>query len=320
MQYIPKKPLTWIILAIVVYAYIDHNRASPTASDKKTPDSPDVFIEPANKELGVMSKPINFLLKEFSKTETGQTVLSALLTKSLKNNPVSEGASSNNAYSEAIINKKNIIRLDQKIGTGEISVCGSEIQIHYQLFIENSTNIDSTKTSNQPAILTIGDNKYIKGLENGIIGMSEGGKRKIAIPSHLAYDDTKFSSGIVEKNTPIIAEVELISVRNGISTSPITDSETLVKGKTGRFALCGDTVEIGINNLKGKSEKFSFRLGDKNIPLGFNEAIIGMNITQKNKVTIRKDLLTPTEDNKLNRIINGDVNNITLEIELLSIK
>ena len=56
------------------------------------------------------------------------------------------------------------------------------------------------------------DGQMIPGIINALSHMKAGGKAKIILPSPLAFGANGSSTGIVPPHTPVIYEVELISV------------------------------------------------------------------------------------------------------------
>lgn len=57
----------------------------------------------------------------------------------------------------------------------------------------------------------IGVGRVIKGWDQGIIGMKEGGKRKLFVPSHLAYGERDM--GKIKPYSDLNFEIELIECR-----------------------------------------------------------------------------------------------------------
>ena len=57
----------------------------------------------------------------------------------------------------------------------------------------------------------IGTGRVIKGWDQGIIGMKVGGKRKLFVPSHLAYGERQI--GKILPNSDLTFEIELLEVK-----------------------------------------------------------------------------------------------------------
>ncbi len=109
---------------------------------------------------------------------------------------------------------------DTKVGEGKEVKSGDTISINYKGALMDGTEFDSSYKRNQPFETKIGVGNVIKGWDQGIIGLKVGGKRKLTIPSALAYGPTAKSS--IPANSALIFEVELM----GIKDIPTTTVET----------------------------------------------------------------------------------------------
>jgi len=67
---------------------------------------------------------------------------------------------------------------------------GDKIKIHYTAKSENGDLIENT-SDNKPLIVEIGSKKLIPGLEEALIGLKKGDKRKITIPSNKGFGERK---------------------------------------------------------------------------------------------------------------------------------
>ena len=100
---------------------------------------------------------------------------------------------------------------DVTVGTGATVVAGDEITAHYVGMLADGTVFDASANHGGPATFSIGVGQVILGWDQGIIGMKEGGKRKLVIPSALAYG-AQGIAGVIPPNSTLIFEVELVKV------------------------------------------------------------------------------------------------------------
>ncbi len=97
---------------------------------------------------------------------------------------------------------------DLKVGTGREAVKGAKVTVHYDGFLEDGRKFDSSIDRGRPFSFVLGAGKVIKGWDQGVIGMKEGGIRKLHIPATLAYGPR--SIGIIPPDSNLIFEVQLI--------------------------------------------------------------------------------------------------------------
>lgn len=99
-----------------------------------------------------------------------------------------------------------------KEGSGPAAKEGDTISIHYLCTLKDGTKIDSTQDKGKPFVFTLGARTVIEGWNLGISGMKLGEKRRLTIPSRLAYGEKGFLAGQIPPNTTLIFEVELMSL------------------------------------------------------------------------------------------------------------
>ncbi|XP_021120337.1 peptidyl-prolyl cis-trans isomerase FKBP2 isoform X2 [Heterocephalus glaber] len=66
---------------------------------------------------------------------------------------------------------------------------GDVLHMHYTGKLEDGTEFDSSLPQNQPFVFSLGTGQVIKGWDQGLLGMCEGEKRKLVIPSELGYGE-----------------------------------------------------------------------------------------------------------------------------------
>jgi FKBP-type peptidyl-prolyl cis-trans isomerase len=102
----------------------------------------------------------------------------------------------------------------QQTGSGSAVAVGDTVSIHYEGYFLNGRYFDSTHRRNDPLQFVYGHQmQVIGGLEKAIGKMNEGDKALVIIPSELAFGADGSVEGIVPPFTPVVFEIELISVK-----------------------------------------------------------------------------------------------------------
>jgi len=94
---------------------------------------------------------------------------------------------------------------------GQVSKAGDVLTVHYTGTLLDGTKFDSSVDRGQPFTFTVGVGQVIQGWEEGMLGMKIGEKKKLEIPSTMAYGETG-AGGVIPPNADLIFEVELISI------------------------------------------------------------------------------------------------------------
>ncbi len=98
-------------------------------------------------------------------------------------------------------------------GKGRAIKTGDKVAVLYTGSLTNGTVFDASKNhGNKPFEFTVGANQVIKGWDQGLVGMKAGGKRKLTIPSALAYGDGGRPPVIPPKST-LVFEVEVVEIK-----------------------------------------------------------------------------------------------------------
>ncbi len=107
----------------------------------------------------------------------------------------------------------DLIKEDLVPGTGVEARSGDKVKLNYtgRLLKTNFVFDSSTGKGKKPFEFTIGKGGAIEGWQQGIPGMKVGGKRKLTIPSRLAYGEKGSPPKIPGKAT-LVFEVELLAV------------------------------------------------------------------------------------------------------------
>ena len=101
---------------------------------------------------------------------------------------------------------------DLSVGEGAEATTGQTVVVHYRGTLEDGTQFDASYDRGTPFSFPLGAGRVIKGWDEGVQGMKIGGKRKLVIPSDLAYG-SRGAGGVIPPNATLIFEVELLDVK-----------------------------------------------------------------------------------------------------------
>mmetsp|Transcript_7930 Transcript_7930/g.12245 ORF Transcript_7930/g.12245 Transcript_7930/m.12245 type:complete len:147 (+) Transcript_7930:73-513(+) len=87
-----------------------------------------------------------------------------------------------------------------------------KVSMHYDgSLYKNGQEFDSSRKRDKPFQFTLGVGQVIQGWEQGLMDMCIGEKRKLTIPSNLAYGD-RGAGGVIPGGATLLFEVELLDI------------------------------------------------------------------------------------------------------------
>jgi peptidylprolyl isomerase len=97
-------------------------------------------------------------------------------------------------------------------GKGRPSKKGDTLTVHYVgVAFSTGTQFDASWDSGQPFTTQI-PGRVIEGWNRGLLGMREGGRRKLTVPPRLAYGAAGFPPGIAPNET-LVFVIDLVKLR-----------------------------------------------------------------------------------------------------------
>ena len=101
---------------------------------------------------------------------------------------------------------------DLVVGDGDEAVAGAKVAVHYVgVSFLTGEDFDASWNRGQPFEFKLGKGQVIPGWDAGVQGMRVGGRRRLTIPSALAYG-ARGAGGVIKPNEPLVFVVDLLSV------------------------------------------------------------------------------------------------------------
>ncbi len=88
---------------------------------------------------------------------------------------------------------------------------GDLVSLHYLGRIQGGDVFDSSFERGEPVRFRLGAGDVFAGLEQGIVGMRERGRRRLTVPPHLAFGDEGVP-GRVPPEATLVIDVDLLDV------------------------------------------------------------------------------------------------------------
>lgn len=98
------------------------------------------------------------------------------------------------------------------VGDGAEATSGSKVSVHYAgVAFSTGDEFDASWNRNEPFSFKLGKGQVIPGWDAGVQGMKVGGRRKLTIPSAMAYGG-RGAGGVIAPHEPLVFVVDLLAV------------------------------------------------------------------------------------------------------------
>jgi FKBP-type peptidyl-prolyl cis-trans isomerase len=141
-------------------------------------------------------------------TQVAQTPTAQTLTAQA---PAAAATISQTQKGKTMTQENELVKEDLVEGTGAEAKAGQRVTVHYRGTLTDGREFDASYNRNEPFTFNLGAGQVIKGWDEGVAGMKEGGKRKLTIPPALGYG-AQGAGGVIPPNATLVFEVELLKV------------------------------------------------------------------------------------------------------------
>ena len=101
---------------------------------------------------------------------------------------------------------------DITVGDGAEAAAGTKVSVHYVgVAFSTGEEFDASWNRGQPFEFKLGKGKVIPSVDAGVAGMKVGGRRKLTIPSAMAYG-ARGAAKVIAPHEPLVFVVDLLSV------------------------------------------------------------------------------------------------------------
>lgn len=196
---------------------------------------------------------------------------------------------------------KGLKAYDEKTGNGKPAIVGATLKTHYTGWLVSGRKFGSSKDLGKPLEVVLGNGKLIKGWEQGLDGMREGGVRWLRVSPAMGYGATAYT--MIPSNSTLIFRVELVesevdsAVVANMDFFPDTTALTFENGSEGlRYAIVkqgeGEPAKTGsiarvhytgwltngykFDSSRDRDQEFAFPLGGGRVIRGWELGVAGM--------------------------------------------
>ncbi|HVC87980.1 MAG TPA: FKBP-type peptidyl-prolyl cis-trans isomerase [Gaiellaceae bacterium] len=101
---------------------------------------------------------------------------------------------------------------DLVAGEGDEATNGTKVTVHYVgVAFSTGEEFDASWDRGRPFEFKLGKGQVIPGWDAGVLGMKVGGRRKLTIPSAMAYG-ARGAGGVIKPHEPLVFVVDLLAV------------------------------------------------------------------------------------------------------------
>jgi peptidylprolyl isomerase len=205
-----------------------------------------------------------------------------------------------------------LVITDLTDGAGTVAADGDTLIVHYVgVRSVDGAEFDNSYDRGSPLPLTLGTGRVIKGWEQGLAGVKEGGRRQLDIPADLAYGDSppESGAGVIQAGDSLTFVIDVVKIiakpdpadAPDVSIPPtpnqtdqtftdliVGDGDGIEPGQTVAVHLLAFSASDGkqISSSWDGGSPLTFVPGGGDYPPGLEKAVEGMKVGGRRQVDI----------------------------------
>lgn len=207
----------------------------------------------------------------------------------------------------------DLVSDDIVVGAGSVAAAGDFAIMQY-VGVSYSTGLefDASWDRGQPFTFVLGEGNVIQGWDDGIVGMSPGGRRELTIPPEQAYGENGSGSGSIGPNETLIFVVDLVGIVSADLEKPVVEvPDAPADGLVFNDIIEGEGAEleasstawvhyVGVSQSTGEQFDASWDRGsDQVLPFvvglgqvipGWDQGLLGMKVGGRRRLVIPAEL------------------------------
>jgi peptidylprolyl isomerase len=220
------------------------------------------------------------------------------------------GKTETKAANDTITTASGLKYIIWKKGTGEKAESGDKVSVHYAGRLLNGTPFDNSYDRGQPFAFPLGQQRVIKGWDEGIAYMNVGDSATLIVPANLGYGSIERPT--IPANSTLIFDVQVMDVKKTVKpiAFDVAGKDTIYSGtglkyirmnKTeGASVTAGATVAVHytgylldgtvFDSSVARGEPISFPIGQSRVIKGWDEGIAYLKVGEKARLIIPPSL------------------------------
>uniref|UniRef100_A0A8C4Z5R8 peptidylprolyl isomerase n=1 Tax=Gadus morhua TaxID=8049 RepID=A0A8C4Z5R8_GADMO len=170
---------------------------------------------------------------------------------------------------------------------------GDHVRYHYNVTLLDGKTFDSSHQKGVPKVGLIGEGRLIAGIEKGIVGMCINERRKVTVPSHLAYGAAG-AGDVVPPDATLVFDLHLLDLWNNADmvvtktiSTPKDCRRSIMRTDFARYHFNGTLLDGTLfDSSYAREQTHDSLVGEGWLIKGLDEGLLGMCVGEIRTVVI----------------------------------